>query len=86
MDYLAKLISTDRFGMDKRKVGDLIYVHLFNDGKVLLYSPHDRKAKLPVFDVILDNVEEAKKYATCISKTDLDVKGAWDKMMSDRYW
>lgn len=83
-NYTAKLTSNSAYGMDKRNVGDIIYVHIFDDGKVLFYSPSSRK--IPVFDVILDTVDEAKKYATCINVTDFDVKGSWDKMMSDRYW
>ncbi len=86
MNYEAKLISTERYGMEKRKVGDTVFVHIFEDGKVLLYSPYSRKEKKPVFDIILDSVEEAKTYATCIRKTDFDVRASWDSMMSDRYW
>ena len=86
MNYEAKLISTERYGMDKRKVGDIVFVHIFEDGQVLFYSPYSQKEKKPVFDIILNNIDEAKLYATCIRKTNFDVKAAWDKTMSDRYW
>ena len=85
-NYIARLTNTDAYGMDKRNVGDNVYVHIFEDGSVLLFSQPDRKLKLPTFDIIFNDIEEARKHATCISKTDFDVKSSWDKMMSDRYF
>jgi len=86
MNYKVKITSTEKYGMDRRKIGDIVFAHIDDDGKVLFFDLHDRKKKLPIFDVWFDNIEEAKMYGTCISKTDFDVKSAWKKMMSDRYW
>ena len=88
-NYQARILSTDRYGMNKRNVGDIVYVHIFEDGQVLLFDPVKRdkgKVIAPTFDVIFHSIEDVKQFATCISKTDFDVKDAWDKVMSDRYW
>lgn len=86
MNYIAKMINCTGYGMDVRKIGDTVYVHIFEDGQVLFYSPYDRKLKLPFFSKIVSGIDEARKYATCISTTNFDVRGAWDSMMSERYW
>jgi len=83
-NYTARLINNSAYGMERRNVGDIIYAYIYDDGKVLLYSPSSRK--LPVFDVILDSINEAKNYATCISVTDFDIKASFDQMIDRRYW
>ena len=87
MNYLAKVIGQTNFSfINDREIGSPIYVHIYEDGKVLLYAPYDRAKKLPTFDYMCDSIEEAKKYATCIRKTQFDVEKSFSKMMSDRYW
>lgn len=87
MNYKVKLLDNSGYNMNRRNVGDIVYGHIFEDGKVLFFDPAVRgKNSKPIFDHIFDNIEEAKKYGTCLKKTDYDVKGAWEKMMSDRYW
>lgn len=88
VNFKAKVINEITFySQTKRQVGDEVFVHLFDDGKVLIYSPSERgKLGKPVFDTILDSIQEASKFFKCICSTDFDVKGAWDKMMSDRYF
>ena len=86
-NFIAKVIGQIPFSfVNNRPIGTEIYVHLYEDGSVLLYSPADRKAKLPIFDHTCKDINEAKLYATCIKPTDFDVEGAWSKMMSERYW
>lgn len=86
MNYKVRLLDCSYYGMNTRKVGDIVYAHIYDDGHVLLFDPHNLKENKTTFDVIFDSVLEAKKYATCICKTNFDVKGTWNKMMSDRYW
>ncbi|OGS70453.1 MAG: hypothetical protein A3F91_15200 [Flavobacteria bacterium RIFCSPLOWO2_12_FULL_35_11] len=87
-NFIGKIIRdcSDNYSLsriNKREVGEQVYVHLMDDGDVLIFAPSEKKRG--VLDAIL-SLEEAKKYVTCISTTDFDVKSAWDKTMSDRYW
>jgi len=84
MNYKARLIKCTAYGMEDRNVGDIVYCRIDEDGSVLLFSPPTKE--LSTFDVMFGSIEEAKQFATCISKTDFDVKGAWDRIMSNRYW
>lgn len=88
-NFIVKLTDCSRYGMDRREPGNIVYGCINPDGSVIFFDPAVRKGNKvikAVFDIVFDSVEEAKKYGTCLSKTDFDVKSAWDKMMSDRYW
>jgi hypothetical protein len=84
MNYEAIILSTDKYGMETRQTGDTVYIHIFENGSVLAFSPAS-KTQRPL-DVIFTSTLEAKRYLKCTKKSTMDVKTEWNKLMNKRYF
>ena len=88
-NFIGKIVkdSGDFYPLlhNKRKVGSEVLIHMYDDGKVLVYAPYDKKLKLGNMDAVID-LTDAKKYITCTAATLIDVHGDWKEMMNNRYF